>query len=162
MSGQRVHAARDRPDVQIVNVADAGNAYHVAYELGDIDILGSRFHEDIDRLSHQIPSAPGDEDRDRKRNDGVRCIPSRQQNREAGDDDPDRSGDVSEHVQHRRANVETRGAMAALCVANAVAGLTGKPLIASVRPRSRATNDALLRLSRGYLKLTRYGRLVEL
>jgi predicted alpha-1,6-mannanase (GH76 family) len=61
----------DRPGVQVVHVADAGQAGHVAPDLAQVDAAGARLEQHVDGLPQQLPGAGQDQQADGERGDRV-------------------------------------------------------------------------------------------
>src|SRR4051794_24395080 len=54
-----VEALADLPDVQVVDVLDAGYGFHARHEVIQIDITRGRFEQDPHGLAHDTPAAEG-------------------------------------------------------------------------------------------------------
>ncbi len=78
MGGKRVNAARDRPDVEIVNLGDTLDAIHQLTDRIDIDVRRNGLQQDIDCIPNEAVSACNDDYRDSSRDDRVRPEPARQ------------------------------------------------------------------------------------
>ena len=78
MRGKRVTAARNRPDVEIVNFGDTLNTVHQLSNGGDIDVCRNRLQKDVDCIPNEAISARNDDHRDSSRDDRIRAEPARQ------------------------------------------------------------------------------------
>src|ERR671921_2194551 len=57
-------AARDGPDVQVVDLLDALNADHLLPDLVDVYAVWGLFEQDVDRVAQELPGASKDEQGD--------------------------------------------------------------------------------------------------
>ena len=112
VGGERAEAGGHGPDVQVVDGAHALlRADRRAHRL-DVEALGRRLHQDLDRLLDQPPGGGEDEDRDHQADDRVDDRRAAGEDEGAGDDDPQRAERVGEAVAKRALEVEVLAAAA--------------------------------------------------
>ena len=89
MGGDHVHAAGDRPGVQVMDLADTRGLEDVPSHLIHVDALRCRLEQDIDRFAQQPPCPRQDQQPDARRCHGIGGHPARHTDRDRGDDHRD-------------------------------------------------------------------------
>ncbi len=97
--GDDVHPARDRPRVEVVDVADAGRVEDVAADMVEVDTTRRRFQEDVQAVTQQCDGPGDDEDGDDQGGKRVRLVPAGEQDDDAGHEDRDRPEEVAKHFE---------------------------------------------------------------
>lgn len=99
VAAEGVEAGGDRPDMQVVHVADAVEREQRGLYLFMVDAGGRAFHQHMDRLGDDKPGAPQDEDGDDDRDDRIRDVPAEGHHEDARRDGADGAERVAQHVQ---------------------------------------------------------------
>src|SRR5690349_2797203 len=112
VAGEGGHATGDGPDVQIVDIAHAGDGADVAQQRGHRDVLGGGLQQDVRRLGDETHGANSDEQRDQHAHERVHPARAGQQNGDGAQDDGTRGAEVADDVEQRRAGVQALAAVA--------------------------------------------------
>ena len=109
VAGEGVGGGAERPDVEVVDVEDAGDGFDGGADLAERDGAGGAFEEDVESLSDDGDGGPDDHAGDKEREDGVdphdacHC-----DGKSAGDDGGGRER-VAEHMDEDAADVDVSG-----------------------------------------------------
>ena len=106
MRRQRREAGRDRPEVEVVDADDALGSGDRRTDLARVHPRGRALEQHADGLAQHAARAGDDEHADQDRRDRVGVGPTGREHDEPRDDDARRRGEIGEHVQLRRADVE--------------------------------------------------------
>ena len=96
----------DVPDMEVVDVQDAGNEAHGRGDFAEIEPAGEAFKQNIERFADDVPGAPNDETGDGQGEDGIDLGPAPDVDDEGTDDDGDRAEKVAQHVDEGTADIE--------------------------------------------------------
>ena len=110
--GERDEARGHLPDVQVVDLDDAGSAGHRAADDLRVRAARGRLEQHAAGVAHEAPAAPQHQRRDAQRGDPVGGVEAPGEHGETGERGGDRRGHVGEVVQERAAHVQALAARA--------------------------------------------------
>jgi len=125
MRRQRVRAAADRPNVQIVNSGHAGNSFEVLREVRAVHVARNAFEQHFSRVAHEAHDADDDDCRNEEGEQRIDPGDARQSNRDSAGNHGQRAERVAEDVKEGRADVHV--AFARRAQRDSDAGVDGKP-----------------------------------
>ena len=102
---EHVGARPDRPDVQVVNVADARKRPHARAHDRNLGVRGCAFEQHVGGLAHDPNHAGHDQRRDAERDRRVDPRRVRGEDRQAAESDGSSADHVATHVQQRGPHV---------------------------------------------------------
>ncbi len=103
---ERRKARGDRPDVEVVHLADVVDVDHRAADLLCVQPAWRRLEQDPDRFAQERPRAREHEQRDRQSDQRVGVAPACREDDRAGQDHADRAERVGQHVPERALHVQ--------------------------------------------------------
>src|SRR5579883_2674587 len=98
VTAQGVRFRSQAPDVQIVDVDDAGDLANGARDIGELQAFGQALEEDVDGIPEDVPGRPNNRGADQKRQDGVDREPAGEIDHNGAGDNADAACRVAQHV----------------------------------------------------------------
>ena len=99
VGGDDVHPARDRPDVEIVDLADPGTGEHMPAQHLQVHAARGRLEQYVDRFAQEAHRARNDERDDEERRECVGELPPGEDGRQGGHDHSTGADDVRQDVE---------------------------------------------------------------
>ena len=103
---ERREITRDAPRMQIVDFEHVVDRREVATNIGEVEVVGRRFEQDLARVAKQPPRRAAHEHHDDEGRHRVRTLPARDDDDDARDSGADERVEVGHHVRVGAANVE--------------------------------------------------------
>jgi len=109
VAGESMGLGAEAPDMQVVDVDDAGDLFHGRANVGEVEAARRSFEQDVQGLADDTDRAPEDHGGDDEREQGVDPLQAGKQNAETAEDDGSGGQRVAEHVQEDAADVDVAG-----------------------------------------------------
>lgn len=106
MDRKRRGGRAERPDMQIVNVPDAGERAQPALNGGNVHLSGHTVQAQMKGRAEEIEGRPSNQEAHGNRSHGINDQPTRPENDKGRDDNTDRHRGVCRHVQKGPARVQ--------------------------------------------------------
>src|SRR2546421_10596809 len=107
MARERIHAAGDTPDMQVMYILHALNPLHIVDQSRQRNIPGHGFHQYIRGFTYNKPGPDGNEYGNTNRKQAISQRPAGQEDENSGYDDADGSCHITKDMEGRCTHIET-------------------------------------------------------